>query len=284
MISTRRPNELASPIRLERICRISALVDAIVCPEESDRLYDFSPQWSKTQRLARYDDHGDESCFVWFSPAGTVIMAWSKAGGTADPDDVFHGLPAELQDARSEPAFGAEVSFALWRTTKDDRWRAGKTRKDDGSASVLERFEDHPLSYLKVAREVYARAIPMKGVDAIWRGRSLTPARVLQIGGEDADVEAAIALARTLELPATMGDPVTGAPALPGKPPVAPRTSGKMPSPGSHDTFFVVAIDGDVVTLGFGGKPVLTRKHADLYDHLYDYVRRTIEGTKDREP
>jgi hypothetical protein len=276
VITTRRPSGLPAPERLEQLCRVLALVDGIVCPDESMRMFEFAPRWSRTARTGRFRDSGGDECFFWFSRAGAVIVGYTKTGGSADPDDVFRGLPAPLDAARTEPSFGDEVSFALWRTPRDDRWQAGKTRKDDGSGEIL-RF-DHPLGYLELARLVYGESAPeMRWVDALWCGKSLTPEIARGLGGDDVDVKAALALAKELGLPYARGAPVV-VPARRGAPPPAPASSGKPPGPAAHDAFFVVSMDRGVVSLSFGGKPVASRKDADLYDHLADYARRAIEG------
>jgi hypothetical protein len=277
MTSTRRPNALPAPERLEQLCRILALIDGVVCPNESVPMFEFAPRWSKTVRTARFRESGGDECFVWFSGAGAVVVGYTKTGGSADPDDVFHGLPRSLDDARTEPSFGDEVSFALWRTSRDDRWQVGKTRKVDGSGEILPLYDDHPLGYLELARQVYTRAPEMRWVDAIWRGKSLTPEIARGLGGADVDVKAALALAKKLGLPHAKGPPVV-VPARRGPSPPAPKSSGKRPDPGAHDAFFVVARDRGVVSLGFGGKAIVSRKDADLYDHLVDYARRAIEG------
>src|SRR4051812_32548719 len=115
-ISTRRPNELPAPPRLSELCKAIALLEAMVEPNEDERWYGYDPSWGRGRECASMRSFEGDTCFVWFAREGAVIVGYDKEAGARDPAAVFAGLPAELDDARTEPAFGGDVSFALWRT------------------------------------------------------------------------------------------------------------------------------------------------------------------------
>jgi hypothetical protein len=293
-LSTRRPNELPAPARLKAICKSIAVLEAAIAPDEDDRCYSYDPAWGKGVECASADFGEGDTCFVWFGKAGTVIVGFGPDAGPRDPDDVFAGLPKVLDDARTEPAFGGDVSFALWHTTRDDRWRTGKVgRKDDGSARLLAIYEDHPRNFIRFAAEVHeherARRKPrdlMRWVERPYDGKSITPDLLRGVNPALAprDVKRVLALASSLGLPTSKSEAVIKPLERRGKPPRAPR-NGRLPppKPDAHDAAFLVTCDRDVVALRFGsGPPKVSKKNPDLYDHLVNYVRRAIEAAEER--
>jgi hypothetical protein len=288
MITTRTPQELPEPKRLRELCKVLAVLESIFEPDQDTRPFHFEPKWGRGTECASRDGNDGNTCFVWFSPRGTVVIGFDHEVGERDPDDVFFGLPPKLEEARTEPAFGDSVSFALWRTPKDDRWRTGKLAKgNDGSKGLLAMYEDHPLEFIEFARDVYEMEPKgkMQWVERLYDGKTLTPEVIAGVRDLDAKAIASVLkLAKKLGLPASTKSPIATAKRK-GKPPRAPRISGSSAKlgPGQHDAMFLVTLDGDRVAFGWGsGKPVLSVRDPDLYDALVDVVRRTMQSRRGR--
>jgi hypothetical protein len=93
---------------------------------------------------------------------------------------LFTGLPPELAELESEPAFDTRNStFCAWRLASDSGWRRGSVEyapgdDPDGSADLLLLFDGQPQSYVEFAASYFEREVPVEAVASVYAHKPLT--------------------------------------------------------------------------------------------------------------
>lgn len=164
---------------------------------------------------------GDEYSLL-FTPVGAIMKGFDHESPMTsyrhDPPKPWPGVldhvPAVFVGFLAEPAFMiADVSFCLWRTTSDDRWRIGPIDfpngppDPDGSAHLLSILDGDPRTYVTFAGEYFgdeapaSLSFPLDLIERIYRHEPLTEEIV-------AGLNPAIGLADVREDAADIGCPV----------------------------------------------------------------------------
>lgn len=197
MISTQDLSELPGIEDLRRLTRSLAVLDAILCAEWEYRYYSFDPAWAPEQSMASMRNGSGDDWFALFTPAGAGLIGLAHEATVyeygKELPGLFDGLPAELSELRSEPAFDAPNStFCVWRLAVDDRWRRGSLalpegpRDPDGSAELLAILDGRPETYVAFATDYYERELDLAPVQAIYAAEPLTDALVGTLAGDEA--------------------------------------------------------------------------------------------------
>jgi len=171
-LSSRNPNALGTPERLERISRAFAALDAIVSPSEFHyRLWSFEPIWStRGERTARYLSGSGDDYFIVFDAAGAYLQGFDHEAPMSPYREqpptpwpgLFDGLPTSMHCHRDEPAFGPRnCTFCLWWPHTSPGWHRGDVQypagspDPDGSQWLLEPFDDPERHYIEQAEHVH---------------------------------------------------------------------------------------------------------------------------------
>ncbi len=184
MISTRNLERMPEPQQLRRLLQSLAVLDAVMSPDWETRYYSYNAAWGDGSEMGSMRDGSGDQFFALFLPAGTGIIGLAHESAMFRCDDpwpgMFDGLPAELAELRSEPAFDTDnCSFCIWRAAGSDRWSRGPVEMapgddPDGSARLLRPLDHDPATYVEFAREYYETEIPVASVRAIYEHQPLT--------------------------------------------------------------------------------------------------------------
>jgi hypothetical protein len=208
--STRNLDALPPPARLRALSQSIALLDEILCDDWDGRYYSFDPKWGAGEEVASMRNGSGDDWFLWFSKPGLVLLGFDHEAAPMTPyarkdhslwPGLLDGFPRELRAALDEPAFTpADLTFCIWRAAGDDRYRIGNLefpQRDavepfasdpDGSAALLQIFDDDPRSYASFAREYYEVDVDLAAVKRIYAHAALDAATVRALSA-DADFE-----------------------------------------------------------------------------------------------
>jgi len=217
--STRNLAAIPPPERLRALTQSIALLDEILWPDWEGRLYSFDPAWGSGEEMASMRNGSGDEWFLWFSNAGLVLLGFDHEASPmtpyARPDHslwpgLLDGFPEALRGALEEPAFTpADLTFCIWRATNDDRYRIGNIvfpqrdaiepfRSDpDGSASLLQIFDDDPATYVALASDIFETEIDLDAVKKIYAHEPIDEAIVRALSPE-AELDAIAKSARAM--------------------------------------------------------------------------------------
>jgi len=194
VISTRNLPALADIPTLRQLLQSLATLDAILSPDWESRYYSFNSKWAEAQQMGSMRNGSGDDWFALFIPEGAGIVGLSheapmfRAG--APWPGIFQGVPAELVQLTSEPAFDPQNStFCIWRRSQDPGWSRGPVEyapgdDPDGSAELLGILDGDPMSYQQFAVDYYEVELPLTAVEAIYAHRPLTDGLVRQLNPE----------------------------------------------------------------------------------------------------
>ncbi len=211
VISTREPGELPGVGELRELARSLAVLDAILCAEWAYRYYSFDAEWGPEQSMGSMRDGSGDHWFALFMPAGGGIIGLAHEAPIYEhgkpPAGLFEGLPPELEELRTEPAFDAANStFCLWRLNGGDRWHRGTVElpedhpDPDGSAELLAILDGEPSTYVAFASDYYEHDIDLEAARAIYAAQPLSDA-LLRGLDPDADLDRIRAEAEAMSYP-----------------------------------------------------------------------------------
>jgi hypothetical protein len=184
MVSTRHLDSLPDILTLRRLLQSLATLDAILSPDWEGRYYSFNSKWAEAQQMGSMRNGSGDDWFVLFNPGGVGIVGLAHEApmfrrGAPWPG-IFQGVPPELADLSTEPAFEPENStFCVWRRIKDASWSRGPVEfppgdDPDGSAELLGILEGDPLIYYQFAVDYYGVELPQHAIRAIYAHLPLT--------------------------------------------------------------------------------------------------------------
>lgn len=178
MISSSTLETIPVPSRLARLLKSLAVLDAILSPEWDYRYYSFNCAWSPESEMGSMRNGSGDRWFALFTPAGAGIVGLAHESliftPGQPPQGMFDGLPPELAELRSEPAFDTvNSSFCTWHLATDGAWKRGGTQlpdgdDPDGSATLLHLLDCDPASYVGFAAEYYEVDVPLAAVRAVY--------------------------------------------------------------------------------------------------------------------
>jgi hypothetical protein len=170
------------------------VLDAILCPEWSERYYSFDRRWGPAQEVASMRNGCGDLWFCWFSAPGACLHGLAHESAMYRPGSpwpgIFDQLPSDFEAFRDEPAFDtSNTSFCIWRAHGEPQWNSGVTRfgagpDPDGSAELLSILDGDPSTYVEHADSYFEVTIPRASVDAIYRHEALTPTLVASLNPE----------------------------------------------------------------------------------------------------
>jgi hypothetical protein len=189
---------------LRRLLQSLAMLDAILEPEWQYRYYSFNSRWAPERAMGSMRDGCGDQWFALFLPAGAGIVGLAHEAPMFRPGDpwpgLFTGLPPELAELESEPAFDTRNStFCAWRLAGESGWRQGPVDyaqgdDPDGSASLLWPLDGEPKSYVEFAASYFEREVPVEVVASVYAHEPLTPSLARALNPEvtlaelDADI------------------------------------------------------------------------------------------------
>jgi hypothetical protein len=109
VISTRNLGALPDIPTLRRLLQSLAVLDAILSPDWQSRYYSFNSRWAESLQMGSMRNGSGDDWFALFTPEGAGIVGLSheapmfRAG--APWPGIFQGVPAELAELTTEPAF-----------------------------------------------------------------------------------------------------------------------------------------------------------------------------------
>lgn len=185
-ISARDPSSLPSPAILRRRCDALARLDRLIDPDADVPIHDFERGtfWVR-------DSSGDH-VQIAFLRAGVVILGFAHESpmSPANNDEqiwpgVVDELPRALRRALADYSLGDDITFCLWRQTRDRRWHTGPIRRPrgrdvDGSARLLAILDGDARRYRRYARFVFERDVPLAVIERAYAGRPVDLAALEQ--------------------------------------------------------------------------------------------------------
>lgn len=201
MISSRHLAALPDIPTLRKLLQSLATLDAILSPDWASRYYSFNCKWAEAQQMGSMRNGSGDDWFALFMPGGAGIVGVSHESpmfraGVPWPG-IFQGIPPELAELASEPAFDpSNTTFCIWRRLRDPGWSRGPVEyapgdDPDGSAELLGMLDGNPRSYQQFALDYFEVELPLRAVEAIYAHDSLTDALVRELNPE-ASVEALV--------------------------------------------------------------------------------------------
>jgi len=202
-ISSRDLSSLPSPKDLRAHCEALAVLDLILFPEDwDDRRYSFDAAWGPHAMFQMRDGSGDHMNVLYTKAGGaalrgfaheSVMSPWHSSRRQLDKPSpvpgVFTGLPKELSDIESEPAFGGEeITFCAWWVPLQG-WLIGNVtfpvaKDPDGSQSLLACLVATPAQIAKEASDYLEEKVPLAAVKKLFDREPLTDALVKSINPE----------------------------------------------------------------------------------------------------
>jgi hypothetical protein len=145
--------------RIKECLRAAARADALICPEEHLRCYEFHSDWGEGIQMAKYSSSGADDLVIVFVGSAAIIKGFDHESEVSphaqEPYGLFPGIyegaPERLLNELKDDALDFEdVTFCYWRTTDTGEWCQGPLQLrglDDGSEYLLPRilvsFDDY---------------------------------------------------------------------------------------------------------------------------------------------
>lgn len=192
--------KLPGILELQHHCRVLALLDAVLMPDDREsRYFSHRSGWNTEageQLASMRDGSGDEYAIV-FTPAGAYVRGFAHESAMSpyrNDGEVWPGVLDEVPPAfaaqLAEPAFTDEegvpvVTACLWRENADPAWRhgaidfpAGPAGADpDGADALFELLTDRrPEAYHAHIEDHLEEQVDLAPVRALFAGQPLTPA------------------------------------------------------------------------------------------------------------
>ncbi|MDQ2587961.1 hypothetical protein [Saccharothrix yanglingensis] len=208
---------------LRDLCRVLAVLDAVLDPDNEDRHHSYDPAWAPGEELASQKDGGGNEYSIVFTASGAYVRGFDHESPISPyaTDDgkpwpgVTDSVPEVFRAQVDEPAFTDEgtpcVTVCLWREWGDARWRHGDIAfpddAQDGADWLFDLLIDgSPEAFQDWAQDYYQQPVDLEAVRHLYAGRPLTT-----------EVVAALNPATTLAAIADdihrIGFPISGSPA-----------------------------------------------------------------------
>lgn len=191
MISTQALN-LPSKQKLQSICKAISVLDAILSQEWEYRYYSYNNKWGNNEEFFEMRDGSGDQMLILFKPDGCVINGFAHEfydfeEQLPSKDLLTKGLPVTYHEfIFGEPVQSIGTTFCIW-TDDENQWKTAELEHyEDGSADLLDVFDENPQSYVNWATEYFEGSyvetgIPIETVTKIYNGEMLTKEMVLSI-------------------------------------------------------------------------------------------------------
>jgi len=212
MLSSTHLAGLPAAPALQRLAQALAVLDAINSPDWEYRYFSYNPAWGEHEALLEMRDGEGDQLLILFRPEGCVINGFShEIAPFPDKAQLTRGLPAAFHDFMfGEPVSSLGTTCCLWYTPALG-WQTGTiTDPDDGSADLLEMFDNDPATYAAWATEYYTdetdrKPITPAAVAPVYRHEVLTKAHVLALTDEAPDWSLLAADLQEIDYPYAFG-------------------------------------------------------------------------------
>ncbi|MEZ4376243.1 MAG: hypothetical protein R3B07_35895 [Polyangiaceae bacterium] len=197
--SSRHPQALPHPQKLERLCQALATLDAVMSPEWDGRFYSFNAAWAGGQRMASMRDGSGDEFYIVFEAGRAFIKGLaherSEAVERYSLEIAKAQVPEVFDECLEEPAFTPEyTSFVLWHTEDASGWSAldlglhahveGQQGDPDGSADLLAILAGAPEQYVEFADWYFEVEVPLDAVRRVYAHEPLSEALVRELNPE----------------------------------------------------------------------------------------------------
>lgn len=191
MISTANIQDLPAIASVQQICKATAVLDAIICPDWEYRYYSYDKKWSKTEECFQTNNGEGDEMHILFSKDGCVINGFAHELYDFDAklpakEKLTKDLPAVFDSfINGEPVQSIGTTFCIWSTGSE--WEQGELEhNEDGSDEMLDIMDGNPQTYIDWASEYFVESykesgIPLETVTSIYNGETLTKEMVLSI-------------------------------------------------------------------------------------------------------
>lgn len=184
--STRSLTAFPEPERLQRICKATAALDALLEPKDWLRYHFYFSDWGGGMQIAKVDNGAGDDLFCLFSPVGTVLKGFDHESPLSPHAQeryqvwpgLYDSLPAPLSALLDDPAFEREdVTFCLWQPPGGTAWETGAVQfppdGDDGSSFLLGTLFPTAEDYIDWARDYYEAEIALEPVQQVYERLTL---------------------------------------------------------------------------------------------------------------
>lgn len=182
--------DLGDVATLRDHCRVNAMLDAILNPDEESRwlrVHRHDTRWRPGVELATFDNGAGDVCQIVFDPAGVLVLGFDHESpmNLYDEDTHWPGLldsvPTVFAHYLAESEFLLDdyllATCCFWRQTGDDRWRAGTVELpgngDDGTFP-LSLLLPSPESYQEWATAMVKVPVDLEAVRRVFAWEPLT--------------------------------------------------------------------------------------------------------------
>jgi hypothetical protein len=198
-ISTRDLRGVPGVEKLRRVMESLAMLDAILCPDETVRTYRFDKGWGPGEALGSMNNGQGDTFFAVFSAVGCWLKGFAHEAALTPyrwtpprvAEGMFEGLPEPFTAYLTEPAFEVEATtFCIWRPAGDGAWGCGTMallagKDPDGSAYLLRLLDGRAETVVAWAEENWIETgVWREGVEAVFAQQPLTEELVRGLNGE----------------------------------------------------------------------------------------------------
>lgn len=204
---------LPEPMRLKDLLKILASLNIVLCPEDEWlRYHSFVPEWDENISMAKIDNGAGDHLFILFSPQGILMKGFDHESELSpharDEFEIWPGIyeevPISLSHLLEDESIDKEdVTFCIWRETKDSEWRMGTVEipegAEDGSSFLLGTIYQTAEDFVEFAEGYFEMTLSLDIVKKIYEGDTLT-ADMIRMLNHDCDADKVLQELGTLRL------------------------------------------------------------------------------------
>ncbi|WP_238996674.1 hypothetical protein [Paenibacillus pinistramenti] len=184
---------LPNPIILNKLMKIQAALNMILCRDEWLRYHSFVQDWAEGVSMAKIDNGAGDHLIMLFSPEGAILKGFDHESGLSphaqDEYKVWQGIyddvPKDLLSLLDNDAIEQDdVTFCIWRTSNDPKWHKGNVEipegESDGSDFLLGCIFDTPEDFAEFAAGYFECSPSLDVVAQIYNNFSITDSPITE--------------------------------------------------------------------------------------------------------
>ncbi|WP_339257168.1 hypothetical protein [Paenibacillus sp. FSL P2-0136] len=178
---------LPDPTMLQKLMKIQASLNIILCQEEWLRYHSYVQDWNEGVSMAKIDNGSGDHLFILFSPEGSIIKGFDHESGLSpyaqDEHKVWQGIyddvPMELLSLLDDAAIEKDdVTFCIWRKNSDTNWHKGNVEipegKSEGSDFLMGCIFHTPEDFVEFATDYFDCSLSLEVVAKIYDDLPIT--------------------------------------------------------------------------------------------------------------
>ncbi|OMF93521.1 hypothetical protein [Paenibacillus sp. FSL R7-0337] len=178
---------LPDPTILQKLMKIQASLNIILCQEEWLRYHSFNQEWNDGVSMAKIDNGSGDHLFILFSNEGSIIKGFDHESELSpyaqDEHKVWQGIyddvPKGLLPLLDDDAIEKEdVTFCIWRKSSDTSWHKGNVEipegESDGSDFLLGCIFHTPEDFVEFATDYFELSLSLEVVAKIYEDLPIT--------------------------------------------------------------------------------------------------------------